>query len=155
MKKIMGNKLFQQIIKFGFVGGSAFVIDYLIMIFLTEIVSINYLLSSIISFCISVIYNDIMSTVWVFEVDEEKSKTQTFAMFIILSIIGLLINTVVMWLLVDGTDLMPYTIAKIIATAVVMVYNFISRKIFLEKKERNLLILRGFYFLYLYWYGYF
>lgn len=56
-------------------------------------------------------------------------------MFIILSIIGLLINTVVMWLLVDGTDLMPYTIAKIIATAVVMVYNFISRKIFLEKKE--------------------
>ncbi|MDI9518781.1 MAG: GtrA family protein, partial [Bacillota bacterium] len=105
------------------------------MIFLTEVFSINYLISSVISFCISVIYNYIMSIVWVFEVDEEKSKTQTFAMFIILSIIGLLINTVVMWLLVDGTDLMPYTIAKIIATAVVMVYNFISRKIFLEKKE--------------------
>ena len=131
----MNSKLFKQIMKFGFVGGTAFLIDYLVMIFLTEVFSINYLISSVISFCTSVIYNYIMSIVWVFEVDEEKSKTQTFAMFIILSIIGLLINTVVMWLLVDGTDLMPYTIAKIIATAVVMVYNFISRKIFLEKKE--------------------
>ncbi|MGB4612998.1 MAG: GtrA family protein [Erysipelotrichaceae bacterium] len=135
MKEFMNSKLFKQIMKFGFVGGTAFLIDYLVMIFLTEVFSINYLISSVISFCISVIYNYIMSIVWVFEVDEEKSKTQTFAMFIILSIIGLLINTVVMWLLVDGTDLMPYTIAKIIATAVVMVYNFISRKIFLEKKE--------------------
>lgn len=135
MKKIMGNKLFQQIIKFGFVGGSAFVIDYLIMIFLTEIVSINYLLSSIISFCISVIYNYIMSTVWVFEVDEEKSKTETFTMFIILSVIGLLINTAMMWLLVDATNMLPYQLAKIIATVVVMIYNFISRKLFLEKKD--------------------
>jgi putative flippase GtrA len=135
MKHFINSKLFKQIMKFGFVGGTAFLIDYLVMIFLTEVFSINYLISSVISFCISVIYNYIMSIVWVFEVDEEKSKTQTFAMFIILSIIGLLINTVVMWLLVDGTDLMPYTIAKIIATAVVMVYNFISRKIFLEKKE--------------------
>ncbi|NLP21473.1 MAG: GtrA family protein [Erysipelotrichaceae bacterium] len=135
MKDFINSKLFKQIMKFGFVGGTAFLIDYLVMIFLTEVFSINYLISSVISFCISVIYNYIMSIVWVFEVDEEKSKTQTFAMFIILSIIGLLINTVVMWLLVDGTDLMPYTIAKIIATAVVMVYNFISRKIFLEKKE--------------------
>lgn len=135
MKDFINSKLFKQIMKFGFVGGTAFLIDYLVMIFLTEVFSINYLISSVISFCISAIYNYIMSIVWVFEVDEEKSKTQTFAMFIILSIIGLLINTVVMWLLVDGTDLMPYTIAKIIATAVVMVYNFISRKIFLEKKE--------------------
>lgn len=135
MKDFVDSKIFKQIMKFGFVGGTAFLIDYLVMIFLTEVFSINYLISSVISFCISVIYNYIMSIVWVFEVDEEKSKTQTFAMFIILSIIGLLINTVVMWLLVDGTDLMPYTIAKIIATAVVMVYNFISRKIFLEKKE--------------------
>ncbi len=135
MEKFLKSKLFKQIVKFIFVGGTAFVIDYLVMVFLTEVFNINYLVSSVISFCVSVIYNYVMSTVWVFEVDKEKSKTQTFAMFIILSVIGLIINTIVMWLLVDGTNLMPYTIAKIIATAVVMVYNFISRKIFLEKKD--------------------
>ena len=135
MEKFLKSKLFKQIVKFIFVGGTAFVIDYLVMVFLTEVFNINYLVSSVISFCVSVIYNYVMSTVWVFEVDKEKSKTQTFAMFIILSVIGLIINTIVMWLLVDGTNLMPYTIAKIIATAVVMVYNFISRKLFLEKKD--------------------
>ena len=134
MEKIKNNKLLMQILKFAVVGGTAFVIDFLVMIFLKEVIHINYLVSSVISFRISVIYNYLMSMFWVFEVDEEKSKTQTFAMFIILSVVGLLINTAMMWLLVDGTRLIPYKPAKIIATAVVMVYNFISRKIFLEKK---------------------
>ena len=40
------EKLIKQIMKFGVVGGSAFVIDYGIMIFLTEVFHINYLISS-------------------------------------------------------------------------------------------------------------
>ena len=44
------EKLIKQIMKFGVVGGSAFVIDYGIMIFLTEVFHINYLISSGISF---------------------------------------------------------------------------------------------------------
>ena len=50
MKEFMNSKLFKQIMKFGFVGGTAFLIDYLVMIFLTEVFSINYLISSVIYF---------------------------------------------------------------------------------------------------------
>ena len=45
--------------------------------------------------------------------------------------IGLVINQVMMWFLVEFLGIL-YFIAKIFATAVVMVYNFITRKIFLE-----------------------
>ncbi|WP_367279924.1 GtrA family protein, partial [Bacteroides sp.] len=45
--------LFQQILRFAVVGGGAFVIDYGIMVFLTEVVGINYLVSSGISFTVS------------------------------------------------------------------------------------------------------
>ena len=55
------EKLIKQIMKFGVVGGSAFVIDYGIMIFLTEVFHINYLISSGISFAVSVIFNYVHS----------------------------------------------------------------------------------------------
>ena len=61
------KKLFEQIIKFGLVGFLCFFIDYGIMVFLTEIVNINYLISSGISFTVSVIVNYILSLTFVFD----------------------------------------------------------------------------------------
>ena len=133
MDKISKNKLLMQIIKFVFVGGTAFLIDYYLLLFLTNTMNIHYVVSNVISFCVSVIYNYILSAFWVFEMDKNKSKTQTFVVFIVLSVIGLLINTVVVFLLYDATKIFALSISKIIATAIVMVYNFVSRKIFLEK----------------------
>lgn len=125
------TNLMQQIIRFAVVGGSAFVIDYGIMIFLTEVFGVNYLISSGISFTVSVIFNYVLSVKWVFNVTDERSKTQDFAVFIILSVIGLGINQVIMWLAVDILGIF-YMLSKIGATGVVMVYNFVTRKIFLE-----------------------
>lgn len=133
MDKILKNKLLMQIIKFVFVGGTAFLIDYYLLLFLTNTMNIHYVVSNVISFCVSVIYNYILSAFWVFEMDKNKSKTQTFIVFIVLSVIGLLINTVVVFLLYDATKIFALSISKVIATAIVMVYNFVSRKIFLEK----------------------
>lgn len=125
------TNLMQQIIRFAVVGGSAFVIDYGIMIFLTEVFGVNYLISSGISFTVSVIFNYVLSVKWVFNVTDERSKTQDFAVFIILSVIGLGINQVIMWLAVDILGIF-YMLSKIGATGVVMVYNFVTRKLFLE-----------------------
>ncbi|HJA52368.1 sugar translocase [Massilimicrobiota sp. An142] len=130
------KKLLNQILKFGVVGGLAFIIDYGILIFLTEVFHINYLISTTISFIVSVIFNYIMSIFWVFDVDENKNRTTVFSVFIILSVIGLLLNDLFMWVFVDGMSI-HYLIAKIIATLLVMIYNFITRKLFLEKRESN------------------
>ena len=53
-------------------------------------------------------------------------------MFIILSIIGLGLNQLIMYL---GVDLLHiyYMFCKVLATIIVMIYNFITRKIFIEK----------------------
>ena len=130
------KKLLNQILKFGVVGGLAFIIDYGILIFLTEVFHINYLISTTISFIVSVIFNYIMSIFWVFDVDENKNRTTVFYVISILSVIGLLLNDLFMWVFVDGMSI-HYLIAKIIATLLVMIYNFITRKLFLEKRESN------------------
>ena len=128
------KKLAAQIVKFGVVGGSAFLIDYGVMIALTELVGIHYLISSGISFAVSVIYNYVLSVRWVFEVDKAKDKRKEFILFTALSIIGLGLNQVLMWGFVAGLHVF-YMLAKIIVTAIVMVYNFVTRKLFLEKKS--------------------
>lgn len=126
------KKIIIQIFKFGIVGGIAFVIDYSIMVFCKEVLHFNVLLSAFFGFTISVIYNYIASVKWVFDVEKEKSKTKNFIIFVIFSVIGLLLTELIMWL---GTDVIKisYLIVKVLATIIVMIFNFITRKIFLEK----------------------
>lgn len=132
----MNKKLFQQIIRFLFVGGSAFVIDAGILFILTSLLGMHYLISGMISFTVSVIYNYILSVKWVFDASKQHKKEQELVVFIGLSIIGLGINQLFMWILVDCLSFY-YMFSKVIATAIVMVYNFITRKVFLEGKQKQ------------------
>ena len=59
---------------------------------------------------------------------------QDLTVFMVLSVIGLGINQLLMWIMVDKLQIF-YMISKIGATAVVMVYNFITRKVFLENGD--------------------
>lgn len=130
------KKLMQQIMKFGAVGFLCFFIDYAVMIALTELVGISYLIASGISFTVSVVVNYILSVTLVFETDKNANKGTEFVLFIVFSTIGLGLNTFIMWATVEKL-LLDYRLGKILATGIVMVYNFITRKLFLEKKTTS------------------
>ena len=125
------KKLIDQILRFGIVGILAFVIDYGLMVFFTEILNIYYLWSTMLSFTISVAFNYFASVKWVFNVDNRKSKSANLVFFISFSIIGLGINQLIMWLGVDKFQI-SYLIVKFLATAVVMIFNFVTRKLYFE-----------------------
>lgn len=128
------KKLIAQFMKFGVVGVIAFCIDYGILALLTEVFGMNYLVSATISFTASVVFNYAASMRYVFTHKEGMSKRREFAIFVVLSVIGLGINNLCMW---TGVELfgIHYLVTKIGATAIVMVWNFVTRKIFLDAGE--------------------
>ena len=125
------KKLIEQIIKFGIVGVIATVIDWGIYYVCYKYFGIDYRIANVIGFSISVIFNYLASVKYVFEVDKSKDPRKTFVLFITLSVVGLVINEVLLILLVQKLGLAKM-LSKILASIVVMTFNFITRKMFLE-----------------------
>lgn len=126
------KKLIIQLIKFGIVGVIATLIDLAVLMLLKEFMHVDVLVASAVAFSVSVIANYILSMLFVFK-GSENSKVKEFIVFVALSIGGLLLNQFIMWL---GTEIMTayYLLAKVFALVFVPIYNFVTRKIFLEKK---------------------
>lgn len=68
------KNLINQIIKFGIVGVLAFLIDYVLLFLLVEYLGMYYLISSAISFTVSVVFNYICSMKFVFARRDDISK---------------------------------------------------------------------------------
>ncbi len=126
------QELLAQIIRFLIVGGIATLIDLGIFFILCQFVKLNPLIAVIISFTISVIYNYWASCKYVYNVSNNKPKVVRFTGFVILSVIGLSINELLLFIFVSKL-LWNYMLVKIIATIIVMIFNFLTRKYYLEK----------------------
>lgn len=123
-----------QILKFGIVGVIASLVDMGILVILKELLYIDVLLASTISFCVSVIVNYILSMTFVFK-SKNQSKLKEFVIFVFLSIGGLCLNQLILWIGIKFISVY-YLIVKLFAMVFVTIYNFVTRKILLESKEK-------------------
>ena len=143
------KRLIEQIFKFAIVGGISFVVDFLIYTLLCNVLGVHYQIAGVSGFVIALIVNYSLSMRFVFASKDDMSKRKEFIIFAVLSIIGAGLNALILYLCVDiayvGMPVLQENIsekwmnivAKVVATAIVMVYNFVTRKIFLEKKEES------------------
>lgn len=125
------ENLLIQIFKFGIVGVIATIIDFASIYVLKEFLHINVIVANTLSFCIATVYNYMASINWVFKVNQDKDPKKNFILFILFSIMGLILNDLIMWFAVDKFKIY-YLLGKVIATCFVMIFNFITRKLFLE-----------------------
>ncbi len=137
--------LIKQFLKFGVVGAICFFIDFGLYTF-CNFIGCPYLISGVIGFVVSVVVNYLLSMKFVFERRDDISRKREFIEYVILSVIGLGLNELILYVCVDiiyGNwtwlqglygDRISEIVAKIIAAGLVMIYNFVSRKVFLEKR---------------------
>lgn len=128
------KKLIEQILKFGVVGIIATVIDFGVLYVLSQPLGLDPVLSAGISFCVSLVFNYVASMRYVFTHREDMSRSREFVIFLVLSLIGLAINEAIMaaGVAVLGNSALAVMGTKVLATAIVMVWNFVSRKKWLD-----------------------
>lgn len=128
------KKLIDQILKFGVVGIIATVVDFGVLYVLSQPLGMDPVISAGISFCVSLVFNYVASMRYVFTHREDMSRTREFVIFLVLSVIGLVINELIMaaGVAVLGNGTVGVMGTKVIATAIVMVWNFVSRKKWLD-----------------------
>ena len=112
--------------RFLIIGGATFLIEFVLLYGLTDIVGIYYLISSAIAFTMAVIVNYFLCLRWVFQGPVNKN-TKSRLLFIGSSIIGLGINQVFMWLFVEWVGIY-YLAAKVLSTGIVTVWNYIMKR---------------------------
>ena len=132
MKRILEKlvSLKDQIIRFLIVGFITTGIDFAILILLKEVAGWPGLAANAVSFTCNVVTSYFLSVKYVYYTDR-KSNSKDLGIYIFLSLIGLGINQGVYYL---GCKIgFHYLISKCAATGVSMVYNYITRKRFLER----------------------
>ena len=131
------RRLIAQVAKFSVVGFAAFAIDYGVLMLLSQVLGMDPVVSAALSFVISVVFNYVASMRFVFRRRDDLSRGSELAIFVALSLVGLLLNEALMWagVTILGKSALAVTVTKVCATGVVMIWNFLSRKRWLDAGE--------------------
>ena len=120
-----------RFIKFGMVGVINTLVNWIIF-FILNALGMYYILANIIAYILGTVNSYLWNTLWVFKY-KDKASTETTIKFIILNLIGLGLNTGILYVLVDLCNLNKF-IGLVITTAIVMIINYIVNKLWVFSK---------------------
>ncbi len=133
----------KEVIKFIFTGGICFLIEYAALIILKEWLHLPVVAATPIAFLISVVFNYLLCVKWVFDGAKEGSRRAQLG-FVITSGLGFFLNWLLMWgltalfgedallFVLFGIPVKVYMLNKIIATGLVMVWNYFTKRYLLK-----------------------
>lgn len=111
-----------KFIKFGVVGFSGMIVDFGVTWFCKEKLRWNKYISNSLGFIIAATNNYIWNRLWTFG-SESEQVTREYGLFFLISLIGLGLNNLIIYILHDKFRLNFY-LAKIFAIGCVTVWNF-------------------------------
>lgn len=126
------NEGVNKFVKFGLVGVLNTLINWIIFALL-NFIGVYYIVANVIAYVIATANSYIWNSKWVFEYNG-KNKKETTAKFVILNLIGLGLNTGILYLLVDMVGFNKL-IALVITTGIVMIINYIVNKLWVFKEK--------------------
>lgn len=137
MKSILSKENIKQFISYFWVGGTAALVEWATFYLLERFSGISYLTATVLAFIVSTTVNWILGRSFTFKESRyaEKRGKEFFLVFLV-SVIGLCLNLLLMFLFVSGmgmdTDWLK-TAAKVMATGIVFIWNFLARKLLVYK----------------------
>jgi putative flippase GtrA len=115
-----------QLIKFGAVGGSGYVVNLIVFAVLNGALGVHHIAAAIGAFVVAVSNNFYWNRHWTFAAGAGHAGFQA-ARFLVISVLGLLINLVVLELLIRAG--LAELASQAISVAIAMPFNFIGNKL--------------------------
>jgi putative flippase GtrA len=125
---VIDKLLLSKLLKFGIVGCSGMIIDFGTTYLCKEILKINKFISNGIGFILAATSNYFLNRNWTFNRQSEDIGTQ-YVQFMIVSAIGLGINSIVLYLLNEKLKWNFY-FSKLIAIGITTIWNFFANLLF-------------------------
>lgn len=122
------KELFIKFFKFGLVGVSGVVVDFGVTWLLKEQLRLNKYIANSAGFGCAVMSNYVLNRIWTFHSSDPHVGLQ-FAKFAIVALIGLGMNNGIIFWLTERRGVKFYP-AKLMATGVVMLWNFGANYLF-------------------------
>ncbi len=125
-----------QAARYGVTGLVAFLVDFGLLVALTELAGMHYLIAAVWGFLGGLVTNYALSIRWVFSNRVLRDRRAEFIVFALVGIAGLLVTELVLW---TGTELLllDYRISKLLAVILVLGWNFGLRKALLFRNARS------------------
>lgn len=137
MDKLFSQAFILKFLKFGVVGFSGVFIDFGITYLCKEIFKVPKYAANAIGFITAATSNYFLNRVWTFQ-SKNPEVMMEFTEFFIISLIGLGINTLILWILVSKFK-MNFYVAKIFAIGLVTIWNFLANAFITFNPDRALL----------------
>ncbi len=119
-------------------GGTAGVTDIALLYILHEMLGVYYLTSAAIAFIAAFFVSFLLHKYWTFKSHEEEIRRQ-MSMYLLSSLFGLLLNTVLMYVFVDYIHIGVITSQIVVGLLVACVSFFISRNIVFKYNPETLI----------------
>jgi putative flippase GtrA len=116
-----------QFIRYGVVGGTAFLADFGSLFALKEIAGAHYLVAAALAFLAGLAVNYALSVRWVFATRRLDSRWAEFGVFGLIGLVGLGLNELVVWQCTETLGL-HYLASKCVAAVLVLFWNFGARR---------------------------
>jgi len=116
-----------QLLRFGIVGGSGYLINLAVFALLAGILDVHHLAAAVGAFCVAVSNNFLWNRYWTFSPGDGSAGFQA-ARFFVVSVAALGLNLIVLEALLAGGGI-GELMAQAIAVAVAMPFNFLGNKL--------------------------
>lgn len=132
LKEFIKNNDLIKLIRFSIVGVGNTLVNWSIFIILNAF-GVYYIISNIIAYTIATVNSYIWNSSWVFKYGQGLN-INTSVKFFILNLVGLTVNTTIMYILVDILNFNKF-IALVIASIFVVIMNYTINKLWVFKEK--------------------
>jgi len=133
ISKIVYHASRTEFTRYFWAGSLTFLVDFLILLLLTEVGGVNYLWANLVAVSVGIVMSYLLSVKWIFLDRRYNRVVFELPIFVLICAAGIILNETLLWASVEFGNI-HYLVAKVVVTIAIFSINFFVKKIVLFRR---------------------